>query len=395
VLCRAQDAPTAEPADEPGAAVEQSDDDVDHGVINDIPRDAYILSTQDIDAHEASFDCGARVPSIMQDTGVSSMARSGKAASFQESSSTVPARLESVASEQGHANGFQAGMDQPSAGCDDTQIYVLPPSCGTGAEGLQTLAYTSHAVALEVLSSPALNAETLPYEAQEPSSPLHAAVVGAETLEYAVPTPPRETVGKKAAFVETLPYGLPEELHPSFIEVPGVPQPVATPVRKRSQGGAASPCLLQEARLQEGAVPTGETGRSAPPSKARRRAGQSAEEDSKWLVPVKRRRVGQPSREASHVSPKAPKLAEGRAQAGVAPVLRRAQEAQKEPKDKRTSRPAGSSPCRSSKMARRRMPSTVITSQWPETRQSSLSEFWSRASSVPRSQVTVETIDCS
>eukprot|EP00439_Symbiodinium_sp_Y106_P003544 s7232_g1.t1 len=136
-----EDLPAAPRLEKQGAAEEKASSPpaAERGVrdsLQDRPQ-GNILSTQDIDDHEASFDCGAQEAFHVQDSAVSSTVRSAtkRASSEGAISLTSPAR----ASEQSGAvekapSPFREA--RRSLACDDTQIYVLPPSSGAGARGI-------------------------------------------------------------------------------------------------------------------------------------------------------------------------------------------------------------------------------------------------------------------
>mmetsp|Transcript_29967 Transcript_29967/g.61847 ORF Transcript_29967/g.61847 Transcript_29967/m.61847 type:complete len:382 (-) Transcript_29967:52-1197(-) len=291
-----EDLPAAPRLEKQGAAEEKASSPpaAERGVrdsLQDRPQ-GNILSTQDIDDHEASFDCGAQEAFHVQDSAVSSTVRSAtkRASSEGAISLTSPAR----ASEQSGAvekapSPFREA--RRSLACDDTQIYVLPPSSGAGDEeaGVQTLVYMSPAVALEALSPPAQNVDTLQYEMREeaPEQPSAAEQIRAcaDTLEYFAPSPPKKLAFKRAQFSETLPYGFPDE---PFEPSPPKAPPVATPVRRRR--GEAAAALSSSTGAPEacraGSRITG------PPSLPKRRKAPSPDvEESQWLVPVKRRKA--------------------------------------------------------------------------------------------------------
>mmetsp|Transcript_58900 Transcript_58900/g.140293 ORF Transcript_58900/g.140293 Transcript_58900/m.140293 type:complete len:378 (+) Transcript_58900:56-1189(+) len=316
---------------------------------------ANILSTQDIDDHEASFDCGAQAAFHVQDSAVSSTVRSATKRTSSEGaiSSTSPAR----ASEQSGAVEEAASPFREarrSLACDDTQIYVLPPSSGVGGgdeeAGVQTLAYTSPAVALEALGPPAQNVDTLQYEMREeaPEQPSATEQIRAcaDTLEYFPPSR-KKLAFKRAQRAETLPYGLPDEpLEPSPPKAP----PVATPVR-----GRRGPCSSKGAPE---ACRAGSRTAGAPSLLKRQKAPSPNVEESQWLGPVKRRKATE-----------APQVSNGPVRPG-----------KKEPSISRPA-PAGTSTLGTRRLAFR----SGVTGK-----QLTLSESLNRTSSTPRSCVSID-----
>mmetsp|Transcript_12117 Transcript_12117/g.22849 ORF Transcript_12117/g.22849 Transcript_12117/m.22849 type:complete len:391 (-) Transcript_12117:160-1332(-) len=248
-----------------------------------VPGGHFVLSTQDIEAHEASFDCGAVAASVEVN-----------ACHEDSMTSGCPVRAATFAS------ASQSVEDLQRSASDDTQVYVTPSS-GPGLpeclQELQTLPYTHVA-----LPARGPEADTVQYEiALELDMPEQKTAICSDTLQYEAHDFLFASSEKPVETIQYVSNSCPQgRMGLDTLQYEGwdcradfkVLHPVATPVRNCDSGKSAWP-YPEEApgntEASSGLLASGELHGS------QGRRVQAEIEDSSWLVPVKRRRVERPA----------------------------------------------------------------------------------------------------